>query len=128
LDPSDATLSFASAGQGPILFYDRAAGQLKEVNATCPPLGSFLVPQPNGWVLEQRFRPGDFAAIVSDGFYEAVSDHREFYGLDRLKSSLLRHRDLPASELIDAVWDDLRRFTGPRLQADDVTIVLVKKH
>jgi serine phosphatase RsbU (regulator of sigma subunit) len=127
LEPADDTLSLASAGQGPIFFFDHAAQRFTEMNATCPPLGSFLLAPPNGGEVRQRFRPGDFLVVVSDGFYEAVSVGRELYGLDRLKDSLLRHRELPASNLIDAVWDDLARFTGPSAQADDLTVIVLRK-
>ena len=127
LDPSNAAISFASAGQGPIIFFDRSTERFEEVKATCPPLGGFFVQQPNGWELRQQFLPGDFLVIVSDGFYEAVNARGQFFGLDRLKRSLLHHRELPAPQLINAVWEDLRRFTGPFAQADDVTMIVVKK-
>jgi serine phosphatase RsbU (regulator of sigma subunit) len=127
LEPSDDTLSLASAGQGPIFFFDHSTQRITEMIATCPPLGSFLLPPPNGWEVQQRFRPGDFLVVVSDGFYEAVSARRELYGLDRLRDSLLRHRELPAPKLIDAVWDDLGRFTGSSAQADDLTVIVLRK-
>jgi len=127
LEPSEDTLSLASAGQGPILFYEHSARRFKETNATCPPLGCSLLAPPNGWELRQQFRQGDFLVVVSDGLYEAVSARGEPYGLDRLKDSLLRHRGLPAQELIDAVWEDLGRFTGSLAQADDLTMVVLRK-
>jgi len=127
LEPSNDTLSLASAGQGPILFFDHSAQRFEEMNATCPPLGCSLLPPPNGWELRRQFRQGDFLVVVSDGFYEAVSAGGEPYGLDRLKGSLLRHRELPASKLIDAARDDLGRFTGPFAQADDLTMVVLRK-
>ena len=127
LEPSIDTLSFASAGQGPILVFDHVAQGFDELEATCPPLGASLLPVPNGWDQRHRFRPGDFLVLVSDGLYEAVSARGEPFGLDRLKSSLLRHRELSASQLIDAVWKDLGQFTGPSTQADDLTMVVLRK-
>ena len=127
LEPSSDTLSFASAGQGPVLFFDQSTTQFEEMKATCPPLGQFLVPQPNGGELRQPFRGGDFLVVVSDGFYEAVDACGEPFGLDRLKGSVLRHRELPAAKLIDAVYADLGRFTGPIAQADDLTMIVLRK-
>jgi phosphoserine phosphatase len=127
LEPAEDTLSLASAGQGPILFFDHSAQRFNEMNATYPPLGSFLLSAPNGEEVRQRFRQGDFLVVVSDGFYEAVTAGGEAYGLDRLKDSLIRHRELPAPNLIDAVWEDLDRFTGASAQADDLTVVVLRK-
>jgi serine phosphatase RsbU (regulator of sigma subunit) len=128
LEPSQDTLSLASAGQGPIFFFDHSAQRFEAMSATCPPLGCSLLPPPNGWEVQQRFRQGDFLVVVSDGFYEAVSAKGELYGLDRLKGSLLRHRELPAPKLIDAVWEDLDRFTGRSAQADDLTVIVLRKN
>jgi serine phosphatase RsbU (regulator of sigma subunit) len=127
LEPSVDTLSFASAGQGPILFFDHAEQGFRELKATCPPLGGSLLPAPNGWELRHQFQQGDFLVVVSDGFYEAVSARGEPFGLDRLKSSLLRHRQLSVRELIEAVWEDLGRFTGSLTHADDLTMVVLRK-
>ena len=127
LEPSGDTLSFASAGQGPILFFDRSTERFEERKATCPPLGQFLLAQPNGRELRQQFRPGDFLVVVSDGFYEALSAGGEPFGLDRLKDSLLHHRELPAPKLIGAVYEDLSRFTVPVAQADDLTMIVLRK-
>jgi serine phosphatase RsbU (regulator of sigma subunit) len=127
LEPAEDTLSLASAGQGPILFFDHSVQRFNEMSATYPPLGSFLLSPPNGEEVRQRFRQGDFLVVVSDGFYEAVTAGGEAYGLDRLKDSLIRHRELPAPNLIDAVWEDLDRFTGASAQADDLTVVVLRK-
>lgn len=128
LDPSTAEISYASAGQGPILFYSRAAGGFDvDQIATCPPLGMGLLPHGAGEDRQRRFEAGDFLVLVSDGIYEAASPDRELFGVDRLKGSLLRSRDASAQEIIDGLLRQVDAFVGVGVQGDDMTIVVVRK-
>ena len=127
LNPSDCTLSYASAGHGPILFYDRDGDSFEEVPATSIPLGIMEETNYSDTII-QKFKPGDFAAILTDGFFEAANDKDEMFGTERVKDIFRQYRDLPPDEMIDKVRLAAGEFTGDCPQADDLTAVIIRKN
>lgn len=130
LDPASAILSYASAGQGPIVFYDASSEEPQIENATGPPLLAdqvlnFLGTRPA--VRQHHFEPGSFLAVMSDGFYEARNLHGEQFGVPRLVRALYQSKDTSAGEMIDCVQNALETFTALAKQMDDRTMVVLKK-
>jgi sigma-B regulation protein RsbU (phosphoserine phosphatase) len=70
---------------------------------------------------------GDLLILYSDGVTECTW-HDEMYGEDRLRSLIagLHAAELSASEIGNAILDDLRSFSHGHLESDDVTLVIVK--
>jgi len=62
----------------------------------------------------------------SDGLTEAANLYGEEFGINRVKQEVLRHRDLPARELSQALVDAAEKWTGSTEQADDVTVVVAR--
>ena len=130
LNPASAVLSYASAGQGPIVFYDASSDELQIENATGPPLLAgrglnFLGTRPA--VRQHHFEPGSFLAVISDGFYEAQNLRGEQFGVPRLVRALYQCKDTSAGEMIDCVQNALETFTTLAKQMDDRTMVVLKK-
>jgi len=92
LDPLASRLVYASAGHGPMIFYDRSEDTFKRVAATALPLG-VTSDVDFDTVIEHTFAPGDIAAITTDGFFEAVNAQREQFGMQRMMELLRRGRD-----------------------------------
>lgn len=70
--------------------------------------------------------PGDVVLICTDGATEAMDEHGALFGETKLGDVVRRHRDLPLSELVEAVAravDDFR--ANP--PADDVTILALRR-
>ena len=132
LDPAKSRLTFASAGHGPILFYDRRADTFEELSATAIPLGIFGGVSFED-VVGRTLRKGDFAAIVTDGLFEAMpgrSVHAaagEQFGIARIRDLLRSARDLPAREMIDRLHKAVADWSAPGPQADDLTAVIIRK-
>jgi len=127
LDPRDATLAYASAGQAPIFLYHRRGNRIEQERATAPPLGISVVKRDPGENRAFQFTSGDFLAVVSDGLYEATDPAGETFGLDRLRRCLRRYHDRSAKEIIARTYMDVREFIGPSEQADDMTMVILRK-
>ncbi|MCK4626567.1 MAG: PP2C family protein-serine/threonine phosphatase [Phycisphaerae bacterium] len=127
LDTTTNMLTFASAGQGPILFFDRSAERFSEIRPTVPPLGISLVPKPGNGNLKQQFNIGDLLVLVSDGFYETFNRQGEMFGIQRLKESLLRHCNLPGAEMIASVRGDVNCFVEATDHPDDLTMVVLQR-
>lgn len=130
LNPASAILSYASAGQGPIVFYDASSDELQIEDATGPPLLAdrvlnFLDTRPA--VRQHHFEPGSFLAVMSDGFYEARNLHGEQFGVQRFVRALYQCKDTSTGEMIDCVQNAVETFTTPAKQMDDMTMVVLKK-
>jgi len=126
LDASASTITYASAGHGPILFYDRSKDKFHKDIATGPPLG-IIEEMDYSDVLMRKFAPGDFVAITTDGFFEAVNPTNEMFGVDRLTDLLRRDRDLDTGDMITNLHESVLHFTTGLPQADDLTAVVIRK-
>jgi len=132
LDVPSADLTYASAGQGPIFFYEHAVGTVHEEVATVLPLGvaSAAKEMPTGAFRTDRQRKlarGDFLTLISDGCYEAAGPSGELFGAKRVRECLLRCRGEPAHQVLTALCRDIDAFVGSSTQEDDMTIVILRK-
>ena len=126
LDPAAASLSYASAGHGPILFYDRNRDAFRQAAATSLPLG--VMAEVDYSRLETvPMKSGDLAVIITDGIFEAVNADDEQFGIDAVIQLLRRDRDLPAAQITDSLRDAVLDFTKGQPQADDLTAVVIRK-
>jgi phosphoserine phosphatase len=125
LDTRQSCLTFASAGQGPILLYDRQADAFREQVATGVPLGAFGGVRFDE-VIVYGLHPGDFATILTDGLFEAMNEHGEQFGIERVMDLLRCCRDLPARETIEQLRNAVMSFSVAE-QADDYTAVIVRR-
>ena len=70
--------------------------------------------------------PGDTFVLFSDGVPEALDVRDEFYGDDRLLEVLQAASGGSATDAVDRVLDDLRRFAAGAKQADDITVLAAR--
>jgi serine phosphatase RsbU (regulator of sigma subunit) len=126
LDPPSAFLSYASAGQGPVILYGQETGRFEVHGATGPPLavlsGSGFHPE----VRTCHLGHGDFVALVSDGFYESSNPAGEQFGMERLMDVLRDNKDRPAAEIVARAREELARFTQSSQPLDDCTFVILR--
>jgi len=73
-----------------------------------------------------HLQSGDVIVLVTDGVTEAMDFHSQVFGSDRLKGSIIKHRNLDAQQLADQILWDVRRFAGLADQSDDITVVTIK--
>lgn len=126
LDPAASTLTFSSAGHGPLLFYNRRSGHFTSKPANTVPLG-IMEDAPQAQALCHAFESGDFAVITTDGFTEAFNESREAFGIDRMLDRLARDRDLPAQTMIQNLHQAVHDFTRRQSHEDDLTGVIIKR-
>ena len=70
--------------------------------------------------------PGSLLVAYSDGLTEAENVYGEEFGGQRLKEEILRHQDLPAQSLLEALIAAAEKWTGTQEQADDLTVVVAR--
>lgn len=126
LDPVTHEVEFHSGGQGPILHFKAATGECAWYKPTNFPIG---IMQLDGSDRAKRLRlePGDILALVSDGVYEfARLDGTEF-GESGVAEVVRRSHDLSMSKLGEQLVTAAFAFGAGTTQADDITLVLVRR-
>ena len=124
LDPATGRMDYVNAGHNPP-YLVRVDGKVETLAPTGMPVA--LVGEgtwSNGMV---SLNTGDLLALFTDGIPEAWNATDEDYGDDRLRDILVATRELPATEVRDAVLKDLAAFVGEAPASDDVTLVLVRR-
>lgn len=126
LDPAAHQVRFHSGGQGPILHWRAADKSPIWHAATTFPFGILDV-ETSGDAAVLDMRPGDILALISDGIYEYANQHRELFGEARVAQVLERCHELPLPELTQELLAAVGEFAGGTRQADDVTLVLLRR-
>ncbi len=126
LSPAKQTLSYLSAGQGPLVRYTRATDEIAELSANALPLG--IVPDIDTEQPEQLvMRSGDMMILVTDGFFEWSNAGNEQFGMSRINKVVRENRDRPSAEIIQALYEAVCCFAAGTPQDDDLTAVIIKK-
>jgi len=126
LDPAERTLTYASAGHGPILFYRRADDHVIELPTTTYPLAIAEVLNPDPSIV-CPLASGDFLVVITDGLFEAAKANGEPVGVDRLSEHLRAARDKSSAEIIAGLRSVVAAFVEGEPQCDDMTAVILKK-
>jgi len=74
---------------------------------------------------EIRLDPGDRIFLYTDGVTEAVNEHDELYGEDRLQILVNSVEKMTPEQLCTAVNDDVDKFVGTASQFDDITMLCI---
>ena len=121
-DDNARRLRYANCGHyAPLLL--RNNGSLERLDSTSTVLGLF--PQWECRLDGCSLSRGDVLAFYTDGITESFNQAEEEFGEDRLLESLRRNRERPAIQLLDAIVDEVRRFS-PGEQHDDITLIIAK--
>ncbi|MDY6913806.1 MAG: GAF domain-containing SpoIIE family protein phosphatase [Planctomycetota bacterium] len=126
LDPLAASLTYAAAGHGPMLFYDRKQDNFTQVPASAMPLG-IMTEVDYSEVAGHTFQPGDFTVVTTDGFFEAMNTASEEFGIERMMELLRRDRDLAAEKMIGNLLRAVAEFTAGEPQKDDLTAIVIRR-
>ncbi|WP_437753393.1 PP2C family protein-serine/threonine phosphatase [Sorangium sp. So ce1389] len=126
LDPATHQLRYHAAGQGPLLHYRAAEGQVVWRDPSTVPLGMFkdldLPPTP-----PLVMAPGDLLVLLTDGFYEYQDAAGQVFGKERVGDLIHRLHARPTSDILGALLAEVRRFAGSAKQIDDLTALLIKR-
>ena len=126
LDARTHTVNFHSGGQGPIMHYHSMSGDYDWHPATTFPLG--YMPQTNlKPPLEVQLAPGDVLGLISDGIYEYENPAGVQFGEKGVAAVINSMPEASAQELVDAIMQAAYDHGEGVPQADDITIVLVRR-
>lgn len=126
LDPLSHVVEFHSGGQGPILHFHAADATGTWYKPTNFPVGAMEL-ESAGDGCSLTMAPGDILALVSDGVYEYTANDGAQFGEQRVLDVIRRNQSLPMAELSQAVVNAAFDFGGDAPQADDITLVLIRR-
>lgn len=73
-----------------------------------------------------KLNPGDIFFLYTDGVTEAMNQNNECYLESRLEENLDRFKNLPLTEIIKAVINEVNIFAAGVNQSDDITVMGIK--
>lgn len=126
LDPVTHHVNYHSGGQGPILHFRAAAGVCDWYKPTSFPVGIMEINDSQASAI-LPLEPGDILALISDGIYEYARLDGEEFGEDRVAEVFRANCHLSMVELGTNLIKAVTDFGGDAPQADDITLVLVRR-
>lgn len=119
--------TYTSAGHDQMVLYRAATKEISLSQKGGMALG--MLPDISKIVKENKIKleKDDVLVMYTDGVIEAWRSEKELYELDKLKKLVSEIGHLPtASEILDAIFQDVKDFMGDYPQQDDITVVVMK--
>jgi len=126
IEPRTHEVTFHAAGQAPILHWHAATCTFEWIGATSMPMGFFTQRKPPQ-ARTLRLEPGDVLGLLTDGVYECEDPAGQALGTAGVEALWPTPLDEPMERLAARIAEHVRQHTGPHPQADDVTVVLVRR-
>lgn len=64
--------------------------------------------------------------LATDGILEARNPQGRMFGKDAIVNIIRKNKDAAAKHILDAVFNDLKRFQQKAELEDDITLVVIK--
>ena len=125
LDLGSGEVTYASAGHDSPFVLGGSTGLRQLVTEGGPPLGAvddFRFP-----IDHDRIELGEVLLLFTDGITEAENAEHKLYSADRLAKALTAAATVDAQHVVAAVIDDVSRFVGGAEQADDMTVLALRR-
>jgi serine phosphatase RsbU (regulator of sigma subunit) len=129
LYPETGVLTYVNAGHNPPLHYrckaNAGQGGLFELDRTGMALGVL-----DDATYEQRtlkLESGDFLLLYTDGATDAIDEQGGDFGLERVGEVLKENCNLPAQEIVSALEEEIKGFSGSVEPFDDITLMMIKR-
>jgi len=126
LDNESFLTEFYSAGQGPILYYQKSSNKIFSLNPKSPPLGvlaNTTFPMLNKAILNS----GDAIIVSSDGIPEAKNSAGEQFGDEKFQQLIIENIHTGCQALSMVIQKELAKFCGNTPADDDRTFIVIKK-
>lgn len=126
IDPLTGRMNYVNAGHPPPFLLSQKKGKpIDRLQRTGVALG---IMEDSVWQQKLvRFSPGDVLFLYTDGVTEAQNARGDFFSEHRLLNSLRQHQQSTASEIQNALFEQVRIFLGDARIQDDIATVVVRK-
>jgi len=126
LDADRHRMKFHSGGQGPIMHYHAATADYSWYEPSTFPLG-YMDQASLGEPRTVDFAPGDVLGLISDGIYEYENESGKQFGQHGLRAVVDTHHADSMDALVRRIMGETYNHGGSMPQADDITIVLIRR-
>jgi sigma-B regulation protein RsbU (phosphoserine phosphatase) len=118
----DGGLDLVNAGHTPVLLTE--GDEVRVLAAASLPLGMFCSTDFES--AKQRVSPGSMLFLYSDGITESTDESGNEYDLRRLCEVLLQRKDQTPSNVVEAIHQDIIRYTNGAQPSDDRTMLALR--
>lgn len=126
-DKPNQQMFYTGAGHEHVMVYRKQKEEVEAIASGGIALG--MIPDV-AKIVQERPIPleiGDCIVLYTDGITEAKNQTGEMYELERLAKSLRRNGYKPSAEAVfDGLTKDFSDFVGEYVQADDITMIVIK--
>ena len=122
LDEKNLTLTYTNAGHNaPVLFRNDQFISL-ETGGTL--LG--IISDSEYKEEKVQLQTGDVILFYTDGIIDAINASNEAFGIERLLEILRHNKNLNSKDLIEAIYEELLKFSDHVSQIDDLTLIALR--
>ena len=124
LDRELGTICYCNAGHDHPFFIS-SSDDVKRLKT-----GGIILSVMNDYPYEEEtitMHPGGLLVAYSDGVTEAMNAKKQQFQEKRLMNVILKHRNLSATEIIDAILEAVKKHILSHPQFDDITVVVIKR-
>ena len=125
LDLQTGMLEYANAGHEPPFRRTPSGAPERLASPGGPPLcviDDYVYP-----TQRLQLEPGEWIFLVTDGVTEAMNPAREFFGVERLRTSLSwMAREVTPNDLLRKLNADVKKFAAGAEPADDLTLLALR--
>ena len=125
IDLTTKTLSYVNAGLTEGFVLDETGGVKAVLSNSGPPLG--LVSDVKYRACQNvALEAGDTVVLMTDGVTEAQDRLENFFEPERALAVVRAHRHESAKEIVQELYDEVRKFSQDAPQLDDITAIVCK--
>ena len=126
LNGTSHTVRYHSGGQGPIMHFHAETRHYDWYEPSTFPLG-YMNQKDLKEAIVIEMAPGDILGLVSDGIFEYENEARVQLGQTGLARIVDEHAEGSMDDLVTQIMQATYRHGGTVSQADDMTIVLIRR-
>ena len=125
IDPSSRAVELVRAGHDPAIYYDPAADQFSELDGFGMALG---VEKDSAYEKKRhtKFSRGSIIVLGTDGIWETRNVSGQMFGRTALYDVIRQHSAASADDIMEAIFNEIKKFSNARKPEDDVTLVVIK--
>jgi serine phosphatase RsbU (regulator of sigma subunit) len=129
LNTTNGRFTFANAGHTRPLWWQKSSQRCRSLVSSGVVLGVLAEVEIEEQAID--LAPGDVLVCFTDGVTDAINEHFEEYGQDRLERVVNQVASQPqatARAISEAILDDVHQFVAATDQYDDITMVVIQRH
>ena len=120
----NSKLFITSAGMPPIFFYNKSTEEIDEILIQGMPLGAMK--NFSYKVVEKEIKSGDIILLMTDGLPEQMNSSEQMFDYPQVKNKFCETIALNPKEIIDKLVLAADNWMNGSIQADDITLVVIK--